>query len=85
MQQSMKELRWFLTALLLLFIGLKLSGHIEWSWWWVMAPFWIPFSVSATLALILVIARLFETEEQKKIRRAREALNNMANALRRNK
>lgn len=23
-----------------LFVGLKLTGHIDWSWWWVTAPFW---------------------------------------------
>lgn len=25
-----------------LFIGLKLTNHITWSWWWVLAPFWGP-------------------------------------------
>lgn len=30
----------FLTLLFLLFIGLKLSGHIAWSWWWITAPLW---------------------------------------------
>ena len=25
-----------------LFIGLKLGGVIGWSWWWVLAPFWVP-------------------------------------------
>ena len=29
---------WLLT---ILFIGLKLSGHIDWSWIWVVAPLWI--------------------------------------------
>lgn len=23
-----------------LFVGLKLTGFINWSWWWVTAPFW---------------------------------------------
>ena len=23
-----------------LFIGLKLTHYIDWSWWWVLAPFW---------------------------------------------
>jgi hypothetical protein len=26
--------------LCLLFIYLKLCGTIDWSWWWVLAPFW---------------------------------------------
>ena len=33
--------------LTVLFIGLKLTGYISWSWWWVLSPLWI----SALLAL----------------------------------
>ena len=40
----------FLGLLCVLFIGLKLTGHIAWSWWWIMAPVWIPI----TLALIVL-------------------------------
>jgi hypothetical protein len=29
-----------LSLLGVLFIGLKLTGHINWSWWWVTLPFW---------------------------------------------
>lgn len=32
----------FLSALGLLFIGLKLAEVITWSWWWVTAPLWAP-------------------------------------------
>lgn len=28
-----------------LFVALKLTGHITWSWWWVLAPFWVPFAL----------------------------------------
>lgn len=35
----------FLGMLTILFIGLKLTGHIDWSWWWVVSPLWIPFAV----------------------------------------
>ncbi len=31
-------------ALGLLFIGLKLGAVINWSWWWVIAPIWMPIS-----------------------------------------
>lgn len=36
--------------LALLFIALKLTGHITWSWWWVLAPLWI----SALIAILLI-------------------------------
>ena len=41
----------FLPLLAILFIGLKLSGHIAWSWWWVLAPLWIPVVVIALVFL----------------------------------
>ena len=45
----------FLSLLLLLFIGLKLTGHIDWSWIWVLSPFWIRASFRlTTIGLILI-------------------------------
>jgi hypothetical protein len=35
----------FLGALTILFIALKLLNQIDWSWWWVLAPIWIPFAI----------------------------------------
>lgn len=32
----------FSGLLTLLFVGLKLTGYINWSWWWVFAPMWVP-------------------------------------------
>lgn len=46
----------FLSLLLLLFIGLKLSGHIDWSWWWVLSPFWIPAAVACVIGCVYVVA-----------------------------
>ena len=31
----------FPELLFLAFIVLKLCGVIDWSWWWVLSPFWI--------------------------------------------
>lgn len=47
---------WFLSALTLLFITLKLTGHIAWSWWWVLSPMWIPLTIGL---LIICIAAIF--------------------------
>lgn len=35
----------FTGLLTVLFIGLKLTGYIDWSWWWVLSPIWISFLV----------------------------------------
>ena len=37
----------------IVFIILKLVGVINWSWWWVLAPIWIPV-VLVLLILFLV-------------------------------
>ncbi len=37
------------------FVVLKLCDVIDWSWWWVTAPFWIPFAVLfAALPVVLI-------------------------------
>lgn len=30
---------------MVLFIGLKLTGLTDWSWWWVLSPVWVPFAL----------------------------------------
>ena len=35
-----------ITLLQVAFIALKITGTINWSWWWVMAPTWIPLSIA---------------------------------------
>lgn len=40
-----------LQILTIVFIVLKLTGTITWSWWLVLAPAWVPFAFAA-LALI---------------------------------
>ena len=32
-----------------LFVGLKLGGIIDWSWWWVTFPFWGGLAIFGTL------------------------------------
>ena len=41
--------------LILLFITLKLTGHITWSWWWVLAPAWLPICVALLFALSIYV------------------------------
>lgn len=47
----------FLGLLTILFIGLKLTGYVGWSWWWVLSPIWLtPVVIFTIVFLILVIA-----------------------------
>ena len=43
----------FSGLLTILFVALKLTGQIDWSWWWVTSPLWIG---AAVVVLILLIA-----------------------------
>ena len=46
---------YFFTLLAILFIALKLLDKIQWSWWWVLAPIWLPTTI-AIVVFVLVIA-----------------------------
>lgn len=50
----------FCGLLTLLFIGLKLTGHITWSWIWVLSPLWLGLLISlGILGLVLGVIGLF--------------------------
>lgn len=41
----------FCGLLTVLFIGLKLTDYIDWSWWLVLSPMWLPITVVLVVAL----------------------------------
>lgn len=50
----------FCGLLTIVFIVLKLVGTIDWSWWWVLAPTWIPlalFVIGFGIVLIVTLIR----------------------------
>jgi hypothetical protein len=47
----------FLGLLFLLFLALKLTKTITWSWWWVTAPLWA--GVILSIGLIATILTIF--------------------------
>jgi len=46
----------FSGLLTIVFITLKLTDYIDWSWWWVLSPLWIPFMV---IAIVIVLLAMF--------------------------
>ena len=34
-----------MSVLLTIFVVLKLTDNIDWSWWWVLSPIWMPFAL----------------------------------------
>lgn len=56
----------FLSLLTLLFIGLKLTHYIDWSWWWVLSPLWIPPVVFVLLIILIIIATCIDVLKDSK-------------------
>lgn len=42
--------------LCILFIGLKLTNHIDWSWVWVLSPIWMPLGLVVGVLFAVFIA-----------------------------
>lgn len=54
----------------LLFIALKLTGVIAWSWWWVLSPLWGPASL-VLISVVLYVAYRFikDVRAERRLRR----------------
>lgn len=61
-KQSIHVNGWFPLALFLVFLTLKLTGVITWSWWWVTAPLWGPpaffFAIAAVLGFVALAIKV---------------------------
>jgi len=42
----------FTSWLTLIFVVAKIMGYIDWSWWWVFAPTWIPFAIGIGIMVV---------------------------------
>lgn len=59
--------------LFLTFMVLKLTEVIDWSWWWITAPLWIPVAVVLAILIIAVgcvlVAAPFAARRRRRLRR----------------
>lgn len=54
-------------VLVIIFVVLKLTGLITWSWWWVFSPIWIVLLIIAAVLLIgLIIIAIKELLKYKR-------------------
>ena len=44
-------------VLTVVFVVLKLTDVIDWSWWWVFSPLWIPLAI---IVGAIVLAAIFD-------------------------
>jgi len=47
----------FVGLLTILFIALKLTNFIDWSWWWVLSPIWLGPLILVFAVFLLVLIR----------------------------
>lgn len=51
-------------TLFIVFLVLQLTHVIDWSWWWVTAPLWIPFAlflaIMVFIAIISILVGVFD-------------------------
>jgi len=55
----------FVGLLTIVFITLKLTGHIDWSWLWVLAPIWLSFAGVILILLVMLLLYIF-TEKKRR-------------------
>ncbi len=52
----------------IIFIILKLTNVITWSWWWITSPLWLPIAIGLFLAgLAVLLAIIFVAIFEKKL------------------
>lgn len=59
----------FVGLLTIVFITLKLTGFIAWSWWWVLSPIWISIALLLVLFVLIVIFLLIADAMKEKSNR----------------
>jgi len=47
-----------LTILFVVFLVLKLTGNIDWSWWWVTSPLWLPIALTFFIVSIIFVVSI---------------------------
>lgn len=53
-------------ATFLVFLVLKLTGHIDWSWWWVTAPLWGSFVILGLFVFVMIMMSLIFEPRRKR-------------------
>ena len=43
------------SILAIVFVVLKLTNNVDWSWWWVLSPLWVPLGIIVILFAVIFI------------------------------
>lgn len=59
----------FIGLLTIVFVVLKLTNYVTWSWWWVISPVWLSTSLVLTILLIVFIVKVSQAVNKEKKRK----------------
>jgi len=54
----------FTGLLTVLFVGLKLTHVIDWSWWWVLSPIWLSLILVLLVLIIVGLVLLIQSSSK---------------------
>ena len=54
------------SVLFIVFLVLKLTNVIDWSWWWVTAPLWIPIGLAVMIFIVTALVIIVKEIKRKK-------------------
>lgn len=47
----------YMMIVFIIFLILKLTNNITWSWWWIFSPFWIPAAIAVALVVLVAVQK----------------------------
>lgn len=61
--------------LFIVFLVLKLTGVIAWSWWWVSAPLWVPLAIALVIWTVTLVSAwaILRFSERRRMKRRQKA------------
>lgn len=68
--------------LFIVFLVLKLTGNIDWSWWWVTAPLWIPIAFFFTILILVFLVFMTFLTLGFDVESIKEKMENLTNKIR---
>lgn len=71
----------FLQALALIFIFLKLTGQIDWSWWLVISPVLIPITLELVIFVAAFVVSVYKDKKLEGFTLSEGEKGKMANVL----
>lgn len=51
-------------VLFIAFLVLKLTNVINWSWWWITAPVWIPIAIVILTVALKILVEVIKSNRQ---------------------